>query len=334
VNVLIVHCQPFIHKGLQTFINTYDPRPKFREEFSMKNFSTRRHQSRTKEISKEICRVFVLWNLAAAAELLPVWAGMADASEPLLVVQPSYVGMQFYVSRPQGLPPHWYTTFDGYPVWKNADGIWLYGSFSGAELIPTNYIVGSIIPSVVGLTPYVAVPATPVQVQQAVPVQAAPVQAVPVQAVSVQVAPAPVAPAQRVFAVSAPIVTPQPVAVAPAYAVPPWALNPHFMALGEWRGNVDRVGMLYKPAVPIAWKGHLPRVVYAWTGTTWYQMVRRDGERPGDVLRNNLYLLTRLVNRNCAPGWSGPDVLFLAHQTAQWGYFWMGDVTPTLPPHY
>jgi Na+/phosphate symporter len=27
VNVLMAHFQPFIHKGLQTFINTYDPRP-------------------------------------------------------------------------------------------------------------------------------------------------------------------------------------------------------------------------------------------------------------------------------------------------------------------
>jgi hypothetical protein len=27
LNMLIAHFQPFIHKGLQTFINTYDPRP-------------------------------------------------------------------------------------------------------------------------------------------------------------------------------------------------------------------------------------------------------------------------------------------------------------------
>jgi hypothetical protein len=167
----------------------------------------------------------------------------------------------------------------------------------------------------VGLIPYV--PA------QAVPVQVAPVQAAPVQVAPVQVVTAPTV-------VAAPV--PQPVVAAPVYAVPEWALNPHFMVLGTWCGNVDRVGILHKPAVPIAWKGHSPRVIYAWTGTTWYQMVARDGERPGDVLRNNLYLLTRLVNRNCAPAWGVPDALLLANQTAQWGYTWMGNVTPALPP--
>ncbi|MDR1376329.1 MAG: hypothetical protein LBJ22_02365 [Synergistaceae bacterium] len=228
----------------------------------------------------------------------------ADAAEPLLVVQPSYAGMQFYVSQPQGLPPQWYTTFDGYPVWKNADGIWLYGSFSGSELIPTNYIVGSVIPSIAGLAPYVVQTAPQNMVVQAVPV------------ISAQEAV--VAPAMSV----------------PAYTVPEWRLNPHFAALGEWRGNVDRIGILHKPAVPIAWKGRLPKVIYAWTGTTWYQMVVREGERPGDVLRNNLYLLARLVNKNGAPAWVGPDALFLAHLSAQWGYVWMGEITPTLPPSY
>ena len=292
----------------------------------------RRHQRRAEQSkTKRIFRVFVLWGLAIAAVLSPVCVEGAGAAEPLLVVQPSYVGMQFYVSQPQGLPPHWYTTFDGYPVWKNADGVWLYGSFTGTEPIPTNYIVGSVIPSVVGLVPYV-VQTAPVQVQQTVSVQAGP--AVSVPAAPVQTAPvmsvqaASIVPAQGLIAV------PAPVAAAPAYVAPVWAHNPHFMALGEWRGNVDRVGMLYKPAIPIAWKGHLPRVVYAWTGTMWYQMVRREGERPGDVLRNNLYLLTRLVYQNHAPAWSAPDVLFLSHQTAQWGYFWMGDITPTLPPSY
>jgi hypothetical protein len=256
---------------------------KIREEFLM-----RRHRS-----AKGSCHVYRSWSLAIIGVLSLAWAGMAGAMEPLLVVQPSYAGMQFYVSPAQGLPPHWYTTFDGYPVWKGADGIWLYGSFSGSELIPTNYIVGSVVPSIVGLIPYAAA--------QAAPVQAAP----------------------------------QPVMVpAPAYAAPAWTLNPHFMVLGEWRGNVDRVGILFKPGIPIAWKGSSPRVIYAWTGTTWYQMVTRDGERPGDVLRNNLYLLTRLTNKNCAPAWCDQDVLFLANLTARWGYSWMGSITPTLPPSY
>ncbi|MDR1622533.1 MAG: hypothetical protein LBS00_09180 [Synergistaceae bacterium] len=280
------------------------------------------------------CRIFGSWSLTGLAVLALMGAGAAGAAEPLLVVQPSYVGMQFYVSQPQGLPPHWYTTFDGYPVWKNADGIWLYGSFSGSELIPTNYVVGSVVPSIVGLVPYavqtVPVQTAPVHVTQ---VQAAPARFTPIQFTPVQATPVQAAPVQvRTFpAPQVTVAVPVPVVPAPVYAVPAWALDPHFMALGEWRKNVDRVGILFKPAIPIAWKGHLPQVIYAWTGNRWYQMVRREGERPGDVLRNNLYLLTRLVNRNRAPAWHGTDALFLANQTAQWGYTWMGSVTPVLP---
>jgi hypothetical protein len=263
-----------------------------------------------------------LWQSTALAVFLLACTSAVVAAEPLLVVQPSYVGMQFYVSQPQGLPPHWYTTFDGYPVWKNAEGIWLYGSFSGSELIPTNYIVGSVVPSVAGLVPYVAV-------------QAAPAQAMSVQAAAVQTVPVPVTSVRGAVAVPQPTAVPVvPAMAVPAYSMPEWGLNPHFMALGDWRGNVDRVGILHKPAVPIAWKGHLPKVVYAWTGTMWYQMVVREGERAGDVLRNNLYLLVRLVHQNHAPAWREPDALFLAHLSAQWGYSWMGEITPTLPPFY
>ncbi len=44
-------------------------------------------------------------------------------AEPLLVVQPSYAGMQFYVYRPYNMPKNWYVTFDGSPVTKNRDGV-------------------------------------------------------------------------------------------------------------------------------------------------------------------------------------------------------------------
>jgi hypothetical protein len=267
-----------------------------------------------------------LKGLAILTAFLLVRAKGAYAAEPLLVVQPSYIGMQFYVSQPQGLPPNWYTTFDGYPVWRNAEGVWLYGSFSGAELIPTNYVVGSVIPSVAGLAPFVVAQAAPAQQAQQIHVQAAAVaapQQTAVAAQSLQTTPA----ALQTVVVAAPA----PVMAVPAYPAPGWALNPHFMALGEWRGNVDRVGVLHKPPLPVAWKGNSPKVIYAWTGTTWYQMVARDGERPGEVLRNNLYTLVRFTHQNRV-WWHDPDVTFLAHQSAQWGYFWMGEIGPVLPP--
>jgi hypothetical protein len=114
----------------------------------------------------------------------------------------------------------------------------------------------------------------------------------------------------------------------PAAFVAAWQLDPRFMALGLWKGNVDRVGLLRKPAVPVAWRGNMPKVIYAWTGANWYQMVASEGERPGDVLRNNLYVLTRLVNQNGPSLWYEPNVSLLVSQAGQWGFFWMGEIGP------
>jgi len=100
------------------------------------------------------------------------------------------------------------------------------------------------------------------------------------------------------------------------------------MALGTWRGNVDRVGILAKPSIPIAWKGTSPNVLYAWTGSRWYQLTACDGERPGDVLKKNLYALTRLVHQNGNYYWQAPDVAFLVSLLPQWGYIWMGEIGP------
>ena len=87
--------------------------------------------------------------------LLMSFASSAEArvyvAEPLLVAQPSYAGMQFYVYRPYNMPKNWYVTFDGYPVTKNRDGVWVYGTASGPNLNPTNYIVGSVVPSMAGI---------------------------------------------------------------------------------------------------------------------------------------------------------------------------------------
>ncbi|MDR3264558.1 MAG: hypothetical protein LBT15_00965 [Synergistaceae bacterium] len=242
----------------------------------------------------------VLWTLA----FLFVQGRPAYAATPLLVAQPSYVNMQFYVHQPQGIPQNWYATFDGYPVWKNAEGIWHYGSYSGSTLSPTNYIVGSVVPSIVGIMPCAA---------------AASATMIPNPSLNpnLNLMPASWAPQ--------PMVSMLPV---PAAFVAAWQLDPRFMALGLWKGNVDRVGLLRKPAVPVAWRGNMPKVIYAWTGANWYQMVASEGERPGDVLRNNLYVLTRLVNQNGPSLWYEPNVSLLVSQAGQWGFFWMGEIGP------
>ena len=49
-------------------------------------------------------------------------------TEPLLVPQSPYAGMTFYVYRPYNMPKDWYITLDGYPVHKNDDGTWVYGT--------------------------------------------------------------------------------------------------------------------------------------------------------------------------------------------------------------
>ncbi len=104
--------------------------------------------------------------------------------------------------------------------------------------------------------------------------------------------------------------------------------NARFMALGSWKTSVDRVGILHKPAVPVAWRGNSPRVLYAWNGRSWYQMTAREGERPVDVLRNNLYALTRMVHQNRFM-WYEADMPVLSQQAAEWGFYWMGEVVPS-----
>lgn len=228
---------------------------------------------------------------AAASQVLVATA------DPILITQPAYAGMQFYVYRPYNIPGGWYATYDGYPVFRNADGIWVYGSCVGTSIVPTAYVVGSIVPSVVGLVPWVAAP------------------------VCAPVVPAPVVPAAvPVVAAAAPAVA----VVAPVY-VPFWVQNPNFLAIGGWGRSVDRIGVLGKPAVPVAWRGRRPEVIYAWTGRSWYQISLREWEHPVDALRGKLYELTCMSNKNNTV-WTDQDMNVLAQHAAVWGYQWMGQI--------
>ena len=76
-------------------------------------------------------------------------------AEPLLVPESPYSGMTFYVYKPYNMPKNWYITLDGYPVKKNPDGMWVYGTSEGPNLVATSYVVGSIVPETAGITKWV-----------------------------------------------------------------------------------------------------------------------------------------------------------------------------------
>ena len=82
---------------------------------------------KSKRFAVKVLSLLVLFFLPAftveGAGGAAVWVNAAD---PILITQPAYSGMQFYVYRPYNIPCGWYATYDGYPVFRNADGIWVY----------------------------------------------------------------------------------------------------------------------------------------------------------------------------------------------------------------
>jgi hypothetical protein len=248
-----------------------------------------------KKISACLLSFCLLWMGAPAAAKVYV-------AEPMLVPQPAFAGMNFYVYRPYNFPKGWYLTFDGYPVIQTKDKLWVYGMLQANQLLPTGYLVGSVNPSLAGLTPYPdsAVISSTVDLGQARVLASQP----PLPALSV--------PPDRFRA---------------AY-MPDWALNARFTAIGTWRHMVDRMGVLHKPNVPIAWKGENPSVILIWTGASWYRAEARANDRPADVLRRELYSLQRMVNHNRFQ-WYAQDTPVLTEHAIQWGYYWMGEVVPS-----
>jgi hypothetical protein len=239
------------------------------------------------------CCVIVVFSAASGEAKLYL-------AEPLLIDQPSYAGMRFYVYKPYNMPKGWYATFDGYPVTQNKDGVWVYGTYSGPNLTPTHYIVGSVVPSMAGLSPYI----DPVQISSA----------------TTLVPPPPIP-------VGQPSVMRVPLEGAYSTYMPDWLFDDHFMALGRWKSSVDRIGILHRPGVPVAWSGDAPKVIYAWNGHGWHQITARKGQRPVDALKENIYVLTRMVNHNGFV-WYEADVPALSQQAATWGYYWMGEIMP------
>ncbi|MDY6409879.1 MAG: hypothetical protein SPK88_01010, partial [Synergistales bacterium] len=79
-------------------------------------------------MKKFLIIIFASLIIASAAE------AKRYITEPLLVPESPYSGMTFYVYKPYNMPDDWYITLDGYPVKKNSDGMWVYGTLEGPNL--------------------------------------------------------------------------------------------------------------------------------------------------------------------------------------------------------
>jgi hypothetical protein len=117
-----------------------------------------------------------VWLFVAAILFLEVLAnGGACATyvvEPFLVAQPVYAGMTFHVYRTATLPQGWFLTYDGYAVTQAPGGVWFYGSSAGSgQIVRTDFVVGSVVPTTVPLVPYISIQSTPVQNPAAHPMQ-------------------------------------------------------------------------------------------------------------------------------------------------------------------
>ncbi len=224
-------------------------------------------------------------------------------TEPLLVPQSPYAGMTFYVYRPYNMPKDWYITLDGYPVHKNADGMWVYGTAEGPNLVATNYVVGSIVPSTAGITKWVS---------------------------DVQVSELRKLPNPEMLEVRQKGFTRSQMAGGKNYStyIPDWTFSPAFMAIGNWKGTVDRMGVLNNPAVPVAWNGASPKVIYVWTGSSWHQVDTGESRSPVRSLRREYSKLRKLV-RESGFKWYAQDVPILAQQAKGWGYYWLGEISIT-----
>lgn len=243
-------------------------------------------------MKKFLTVIFMLVMLSAPAN------AKLYVTEPLLVPQSPYAGMTFYVYKPYNMPKDWYVTLDGYPVHKNSDGTWVYGTAEGPNLVATNFIVGSIIPSMAGITKWIS---------------------------DVQISELRKIPNQEMLEVRQRAFTRSEMARGEKYStyMPDWTFSPTFMAIGNWKGTVDRIGVLSDPNVPVAWKGKSPQVIYAWVGNSWHQVNVKSSLKNTFLYERSK--LRRLV-RDSGFKWYAQDMPVLAQQARAWGYYWMGEI--------
>ena len=238
------------------------------------------------------------------------------AERAIRVTQPAYHSMSFYVYKPVNVPADFYVTFDGYLVYKGSKGVWYYGSAEKSGVAKTGYVVGSVIPSVVRLKPYNT------KISSVAPVLGSD---------NLQLPPSPNA---VVDPKSSRLIYMPPHLGAEIYNyrlmspnASDWTQNSNFMAIGKWQKSVDHIGVLSRPAIPVAWKGDYPEVVFAWTGLQWRQLASKTQNSTAiNILRREIYDLTILTNKINRLHWTEEDSHVLAQYAVMWGYQWAGQI--------
>lgn len=223
--------------------------------------------------------------------------------------------MSFYVYKPVNVPRDFYVTYDGYLVYRDNSGVWRYGTAEQGGITKTGYVVGSVIPSVVRLKPY------NVHISSVAPVMGS---NRVVDGTGTEDAPK----SSRV------VYTPpesglETVNTELTPGAADWTQNSNFMAISKWQKSVDRIGVISHPAIPVAWKGEKPEVIYAWTGTQWRQISAKGSKISAmSTIRRELYDLTVYVNQLNRLRWTDEDSRVLEQYAGNWGYKWQGMIIP------
>jgi hypothetical protein len=238
--------------------------------------------------------IFLTVLITSLSLSLGVSNAVVHVAEPYLVQQPSYAGMRFYVYKPNGLEGDWFLTFDGYAVTRASEKIWVYGTMQSGTLARTNYAVGSVNPALAGIVPYFGAESTYFARENELKIAAQPYIAAPNQT------------AKQLY-------------------IPDWSVNPAFLAVSNWKSTVDRIGILHKYNIPVAWKGDGPTVIYAWTGKNWKQIHTRS-EGIAKTINKNLYGLVRIREKGRLHRFYAEDIPILTEKTIGWGYLWMGEI--------
>lgn len=110
-----------------------------------------------------------------------------------------------------------------------------------------------------------------------------------------------------------------------------WMQQSAFQEISRWRHQVDRIGILASPRLPVAFRGTRPSVLFIWTGEQWVRvkgerMVKRrrmeDARTSLGAVKEELHELadhTRFY-------WHESETPALASQVAHWRYAWAGDI--------
>ena len=287
------------------------------------------------------------------AALFMIFTGNAYGADAILVNQPAYNAMNFYVYRPSNISEEFYATYDGYLVYKDAKGVWNYASCEKSGIKKTSYVVGSVIPSVVKLKPYDAKISSvnPVLTDfedNSVKIRPAGTRVAPDEIISLELDTPEVlridvtpitkpglkkeSKRESTRAVYTPPTSDQGIYMMPDVLAQNASdhvqiTNSNFAAIGRWRNSVDRIGVLDRPKIPVAWKGEYPAIIYAWTGIQWRQIKARGKHISAlSTLRSKIYDLTVHANKLNALNWDDNDTNILSQYAMRWGYQWLGQL--------